>query len=366
MGKKTPLYNEHKKLGATIIDFSGWDMPIYYTSVIDEHNTTRTAAGLFDICHMGEIMVEGRQALDLLQKTMSRDIGKLNQGEIALSVMCNEKGGILDDLTVYKFHNEKYMLVVNASNTEKDFDWICKVNKESSFDAEVRDVSNETAKLDLQGPRSGQILQKLVDVDLSKIGFYKFQEGKIDGVEAVISRSGYTCESGFELYFPWNFAKKIWDRILESGKKEGVKPIGLGARDTLRLECTMNLYGNELDENKTPLQARYGWVVDFGKDFIGKDALLKQKETGIKQKLVGFEMLERGIARHSYRIFKDGKEAGVVTSGTLSPTLKKAIGLCYIEAEFSDEGTEIEVEIREKKYKAKIVKLPFYRGTCKV
>ena len=366
MGKRTPLYEEHKNLGATIIDFGGWDMPVYYTNVIDEHNAARNAAALFDICHMGEIMIEGKQAFDLLQKTMSRDIGKLKEGKMALAVMCNEKGGILDDLTIYKFSEEKYMVVVNASNIEKDFNWIRKVNEENKFGTVVKDITEKTAKLDFQGPNAVEVLQQLVDFDLSEIEFYGFKEGKIDGVDAIVSRSGYTCEDGFEIYFSWGVAKQVWNKILEVGKDSGIKPAGLGARDTLRLECAMNLYGNEMDESKTPLQARYCWVVDFEKDFIGKKNLLKQKEEGVKEKLVGFEMLEGGIARHGYKIFKDGKEVGFVTSGTLGPTLKKAIGLCYIITKLSEAETEIEVEIRERKYKAKIVKLPFYKGTCKV
>jgi len=361
MGKKTALFEVHKNLGATIVDFGGWDMPVQYTTVIDEHNATRNSAGLFDISHMGEIKVKGKQATELLQKTMSRDVTKAKPGKMLLAVICNEKGGILDDLTIYKISDEKFMLVVNGANEEKDFNWIKKIKEENNFEVEVKNSSSEFSKLDLQGPNSEKILQKIVDFDLKEIGFYEFKEAKIDGVDGIVSRSGYTGETGFELYFPWDSALQIWNKIMEIGKEFNIKPIGLGARDTLRLECAMNLYGNEMDETKTPLQARYGWVLDLDKDFIGREAILKQKEQGVKGKLVGFELTERGIARHGYKIFKDSEEIGEVTSGTLSPTLKKALGLCYIKTEFSKPDTEIEIEIRGKKTKAKIVKIPFYK-----
>ncbi|MFH1588668.1 MAG: glycine cleavage system aminomethyltransferase GcvT [Candidatus Diapherotrites archaeon] len=359
--KNTPLVEEHKKLGATLVDFGGWNMPVQYTNVIEEHNITRNNAGLFDISHMGEIFVEGKQAVELLQKTMSRDISKIKEGKMVLAVICNNNGGILDDLTIYKFNEEKFMLVVNASNELKDFEWIKKTQKEQGFDAIVSNKSSEFAKLDFQGPKSQEILQKITNFDLNEIGFYEFKEGLVDGIKAIISRSGYTGEQGFELYFDWNSAPQIWNKILELGKNEGIKAIGLGARDTLRLECAMNLYGHEMDESKSPIQCRYGWVVNYDKEFIGKKAILKQKEEGIKEKLAGFELIDRGIARHGYKLFKNREEIGVVTSGTLSPTLKKALGLCYIKSDFAQIDTEFEVEIREKKYKAKIVKLPFYK-----
>jgi len=361
MGKKTPLFEEHKKLGSVIVDFGGWDMPVQYTTVIDEHNTTRNFAGLFDISHMGEIMVEGKQGFDLIQKATSRNISNLKQGKISLAVICNEQGGIMDDLTIYKFSNEKYLLVVNASNDVKDFEQLEKVRRENNFDASVKDVSGETAKLDLQGPNSQKILQQIVDFELDDIKFYSFKEGKINGIEGIVSRSGYTGEDGFELYFAWKKGPEIWNKLLEIGKEHGLKPIGLGARDTLRLEGAMNLYGHEMDETKTPLEARYEWIVDFDKDFVGKEAIQKQEEECLPGKLVGFEMIDRGIARAHYKIFDGEKEIGEVTSGSLSPTLKKSLGLCYIKSQYANSGTEIEIEIREKKLKAKIVKLPFYK-----
>jgi len=361
MNKKTPLFEEHKKLGATMVDFGGWSMPVQYTNVIDEHNTTRNSAGLFDICHMGEIMVEGKQAFDLIQKIITRNISNMENGKIFLAVMCNKEGGIMDDLTVYKFNNEKYMLVVNASNDKKDCEHVKKVCEEDGFDATVKDVSPKTAKLDLQGPNSQKILQQIVDFDLNEIKYYYFKEGKINGVNGIVSRSGYTGEDGFELYFPWEKCPEVWNKLLEIGKEHSLKPVGLGARDTLRLECAMNLYGHEMDEIKKPLETRHGWLCCFDKDFIGKKALLKQKEEGVKENLVGFEMVYKGIARHGHKVFVNGKEAGAVTSGTFSPTLKKSIGLCFIDADFTDIGLEIEIKIRERLSKAKIVKLPFYK-----
>lgn len=359
--KRTPLYEEHKKLNANIVEFGGWDMPVQYTNVIDEHNTTRNAAGLFDICHMGEIIVEGKDAAKLLQKATSRNIEKMSDGKMVLAVLCNENGGILDDLTIYKFNENRFMVVVNASNIEKDFNQVKKVNEQNKFNAKVLDISESIAKLDLQGPKSQEILQKLVDFDLNEIKFYEFKECSVSNEAAIVSRSGYTGEDGFEIYFDWNAAPKIWKLILETGKEYGIKPCGLGARDTLRLECAMNLYGHEMDETKTPLQARYEWVVDCDKDFIGKVAILKQKQEGVKEKLAGFEMIDNAIARNGYELFKDGNMVGFVTSGSQSPTLKKRIGLCYIKTEYSRADNEFDVNIRDKLYKAKIVKLPFYK-----
>jgi len=359
--KKTPLFERHVQLGATMVDFGGWDMPVQYTNVMDEHNATRNDAGVFDICHMGEIVVKGNQAFDVLQKSMSRNMNKLSDGKMVLAVMCNENGGILDDLTIYRFNEKSYTVVVNASNEEKDYNWIKKVCEDGRFDAEVINISSKIAKLDLQGPKSQQILQKITNFDLNQIKFYEFGCGKIDGIDAVISRSGYTGEDGFEIYFNWDYTVQIWDKLFEVGKEEKLKPCGLGARDTLRLECAMNLYGHEMDETKTPLQARYGWVVDYDKEFIGKDAIVKQKEEGVKEKLIGFEMIDNAIARNGYKFFKDGTEVGFVTSGSLSPTLKKKIGLGYIKTEHTAVDTEFEVNVRDKMYKAKVVKLPFYK-----
>lgn len=368
MGLRTPLFEEHKKLGAVIVDFGGWDMPVYYTNVIEEHHATRNACGLFDICHMGEFIVEGKEAFNLVQWAVSRDISGMKSGEMVLSVLCNGHGGIIDDLTVYKFHDEKFMLVVNASTAKKDFGHVEKLLHEKKFNASVADISMQTGKLDLQGPHAQQILQKVVSFDLNQIGFYKFaqEEKSLCGFDSIISRSGYTGEDGFELYFDWKNSEKIWNSLLHHGKGLGIVPVGLGARDTLRLEAAYNLYGHELDEGTNPFECRYGWVVSDKKNFFGKEAVFSQKQGGLKRTLVGFEMVDRAIARNGYNVFCQGNHCGVVTSGSFSPTLKKNIGLCFIEPLHSKPGTEIEVQVRDKKFKAQIIKLPFYKREKKV
>lgn len=364
MAQKTPLFEEHKQLGATVIDFGGWDMPVYYTNIISEHNSTRSACGLFDICHMGEIFVEGKDAEALVQKVFSRDISGQQAGKMVLGVLCNERGGVLDDLTVYKRGEQSFLLVVNSSTAKKDFEWIKKAKKDFGFEASVLDKSADFAKLDLQGPRAQEILQKIVSFDLKEIKFYCFKEEKnsLLGIDSIISRSGYTGEDGFEIYFAWDKAVEVWRKILEAGKEAGLVPVGLGARDTLRLEAGFNLYGNEMNENTTPLECRYGWVVSLEKNFIGRDAIKKQVESGGPERVLsGFEVVERGIARHENKVFSGEEEIGFVTSGSFSPTLKKNIGLCSIRKEFSKTGTDFLVLVRDKKLRAKIVKLPFYR-----
>ncbi len=367
MAQRTPLFEEHKRLGAQVIDFGGWDMPVYYSNILSEHESTRNACGLFDICHMGEFFVEGKDADALVQKVFSRDVSNLAVGKMALGVLCNEQGGVIDDLTVYKLGEKKFMLVVNSSTTQKDFDWIKNAQKKFGFDAKLENKSSEIGKLDIQGPRAQEILQKIVSFNLGELKFYSFKEEKksLAGFDSIVSRSGYTGEDGFELYFDWNKSVQVWRRLLEVGKKEGIMPVGLGARDTLRLEAGFNLYGNEMDENISPLECRYGWVVSLEKDFIGQPALKKQKEAGVKKVLVGFEMLDRGIARHGNKIFSGDIEAGHVTSGSFSPTLKKNIGLCSIKKEFSGIGAVFFVEIRGKKLRARVVYFAVLkRGGC--
>jgi aminomethyltransferase len=305
MGRKTALFKEHERLGAKIVDFAGWEMPVYYSAPIKEHLAVRGNAGLFDTCHMGEIVVEGRESLELLQLLVTRDCSRLSDGKMLLGVMCNEEGGILDDLTVYRVNEEKYMLA---------------------------------------------------SAGLGKIGHYEFAETEISGVNAIVSRSGYTGEEGFELYFEAEKAAVLWQALLEAG----AVPCGLAARDTLRLECCLPLYGHELDEQHSPLQGTYGWAVDFGKEFIGREALLEQKQSAM-EKLVAFEMLDRAIARQGHKIFAGAKHAGMVTSGSFSPSLKKNIGLAYIGARFSGIGQEFEAEIRNKRFRAVVVKKPFYK-----
>lgn len=365
---KTSLNEIHKKLNARMVDFGGWEMPVVYTNQIEEHHAVRKAAGLFDVSHMGEIMVTGPQAFDLVQKLVSKDIGSMKDGQVSLGVLCNERGGIIDDLTVYKFNPECYMLVVNAGTTQKDLEWVQKHT--AGMNVTIQDVSATLTKLDLQGPQSQEILQKLASAGLGEIKRYFFKEISVDGVQTVVSRSGYTGEDGFELYFSGgNYvspqAEQIWNKLLEIGKPLGLLPCGLGARDTLRTECGMMLYGHDIDDEHTPFEAVYGWAVSDSKDFIGKEALMRQRQEGPKRKLVGFEMLDRGIARQHYPVYFQDEEVGEVTSGTPSPTLNKNIGMAYIRPELNIPGTEILVKIRDNLAKAKIVKLPFYTPAYK-
>ncbi|MEA3355173.1 MAG: glycine cleavage system aminomethyltransferase GcvT [Patescibacteria group bacterium] len=364
MIKQTPLAKVHRKLGARMVDFGGWDMPVFYTNVIEEHKITRKKAGLFDICHMGEIKITGPKSKELVQMVVTKNIEKMPIGKIYLAVMCNQKGGIIDDLTIYKIAENDYLFVTNAGTKNKDYAHILKTKKKlglTNTQVKVKDISKQTAKLDIQGPKSKLILKQLTKVNLDSLKFYTFKQGKLLNTDAIISRSGYTGELGYELYFEAKSAKKIWNNFLKAGEKYGIQPIGLGARDTLRLECGMNLYGHEINEKINPLIARYRWVVDFDKNFVGKKALSKIKEKGLSKQLVGFEMIGAGIARHNYSIIKNNNKIGYVTSGTYSPTLGKPIGLGYVSKKFQKPGTEIEIEIRNNKTKAKIIKLPFYK-----
>jgi aminomethyltransferase len=362
MMKKTPLHDRHLALDARIIDFGGWAMPVQYTNVIDEHHTTRNKAGLFDICHMGEIEIKGPQAFDLLQWVLSRDLEKQEIGQMMLSVITNEGGGILDDLTVYKLGAERYIVVTNAATKDKDMSWIMKQKEEKKFKhVEITDMSNRLGKIDLQGPLAQNILQFIVSDGLALLPYYHAFETSVCGIPALVSRSGYTGEDGFELYIDAFTAVKIWDDILKVGAEWGLKPCGLGARDTLRLEAGMMLYGHELDETITPLEVPYGWVTSLGKDFLGADFLRKQKENGVTKSLVGLEMIERGIARADYRVFKEKQAIGRVTSGTYAPTLDKAIGLAFVPVSCKAPDTEIHIQIRDHYVKAKVVKLPFYK-----
>lgn len=360
--KRTPLYNRHLAAGARMIEFGGWEMPVQYTGVIEEHRATRRAAGLFDICHMGEIMVTGPGAFELLQKVMSRDLAPQKSGKMRLSVMTNPEGGIIDDLTVYKFSDERFMVVTNAVTKQKDFEWILE-NKGALGIANVslEDITEKTGKLDLQGPESQSILQRIVKCNLTDIKYYGFLESELAGFPVLISRSGYTGEDGFEIYMDSSLAEKAWDTILEEGGPSGLKPVGLGARDTLRLEAGLMLYGNEMDETVTPLEVAYSWVPNLEKDFIGRDTLKRQKEAGLTKKLVGFEMVDRGIARHGYKIVDDGNEIGIVTSGSMTPTLNKAVGMGFVPIKYLEPGTDIFISIRENTARARVVTLPFYK-----
>lgn len=360
--KKTPLYERHLDLGATMTEFGGWTMPVQYTSVIDEHRTTRTRAGLFDVCHMGEIEVRGPQALELLQRVMSRDLSKQRAGEMKLSAITNEKGGIIDDVTVYKRGEEYYMVVTNAATREGDLNWILQARQDRGLEkAIVTDRSDAFGKVDIQGPLAESILSEIVEGDLPALRFYHAVDTRVAGMRALVSRSGYTGEDGFEVYAEAGRIGEIWDILMRIGDPHGLKPAGLGARDTLRLEAGMMLFGHEMCQTVTPFEVIYGWITDLDKDFIGRDALKKQKESGVRKKLVGFELVDRGIARHGYPVLAGGEKIGEVTSGTFSPTLGKAIGLAFVPVQHKEPGTELEIEIRNQRAKAKVVALPFYR-----
>ncbi len=360
--KKTPLFERHRKLNATMIEFGGWCMPVQYTTVIEEHRATRSAAGIFDICHMGEIEVRGPGAEDLLQGIMSRNLKGQAIGQMKLSVMTNDRGGIIDDLTVYKLGEEHYMVVTNAVTREADYAWLCKAKEQKGLaGVTVRDISDATGKIDLQGPKSEAILQQIAGGDLAPLPFYHFMNTEVLGVPSIVSRSGYTGEDGFEIYADSRRIIDIFDALLEAGKPLGLKPVGLGARDTLRIESGMMLYGHEMDETITPFEVVYGWLVDLDKEFIGCEILRKQKEEGVTKKLIGFEMTDRGIARHGYRVFGNGREIGHVTSGTFAPTLGKAVGFAFVDRTHESPGSEITVEIRSQHAKARVVPLPFYR-----
>lgn len=355
--KKVPLNNIHEGLGAKMVPFAGYNMPVRYSSDLEEHMTVRNGVGVFDVSHMGEFNVSGPNALDLIQRVTSNDASKLIDGQAQYSCLPNDTGGIVDDLLVYKRKDNDYMLVVNASNIDKDWNWISKFNTKG---ADMKNISDDTCLFAVQGPKAVSVLQKLTKVDLSKIPYYHFSIGEFAGVGNIcMSNTGYTGAGGFEIYCPNADGVKIWNSIFEAGKDENIKPIGLGARDTLRLEKGFCLYGNDIDDTTSPLEAGLGWVTKFTKDFTNSAALQKQKEAGVKRKLVGFKMVDKGIPRHDYPI-KDasGNIIGKVTSGTISPVLGIGIGLGYVTVENSKAETEIFIDIRTKALKAVVSKLP--------
>lgn len=358
--KLTPLFEEHEKAGAKLIPFAGYMMPVQYaTGIVAEHNAVRTSCGLFDVSHMGEIFVSGPQALDLVQHVTTNDASKLVVGQAQYSVICQEDGAAVDDCIVYRFE-DRYMIVVNASNKDKDFAWI--QSHKHDFDCELVDRSDDYALIAIQGPNASEILARVTDTDLDAIKYYHFAEGKVAGAEAIISRTGYTGEDGFELYIASTDAVMIWRRLLEVGQAEDLKPTGLGARDSLRLEMGYALYGNDIDDRRSPLEAGLGWVVKLDKgEFVGKDALIALKAQGIKEKLVGFELKDRGFPRHGYAVRINGEPAGEVTSGIHSPSLNKGIGMAYVPMDSSKPGTEIEIMVRDKGVMAEVVRPPFYK-----
>ncbi len=362
--KKTPLYDIHMKLGGKMIDFGGWALPVQYSSIIEEHKAVRERAGLFDVSHMGEIIVEGPSAFEFLQRMVTNDISGISQGRAIYTPMCYPDGGTVDDFIIYQLEEDKYLLVVNASNTDKDYEWLMEHRVDG---VEIHNVSCDYAQLAIQGPAAQSILQKLTDTPLGEIRFFRFaKDVEIAGVKSLVSRTGYTGEDGFEIYFSADKAVELWEKIMEAGEGEGMLPAGLGARDTLRFEAGLVLYGNELSQEITPLEAGLGRFVKLGKEyFIGKDALVKQSEEGLERTLVGFEMIDRGIPRSQYKIYHEDKEIGLVTSGSFAPTLQKNLGLALIDSAYSEIGTEISVIVRKRSLKAKLVELPFYSRKAK-
>jgi aminomethyltransferase len=359
--KTTPFTEKHIALGARMAEFAGFNMPISYSGINDEHQAVRKNAGIFDVSHMGEFIIKGDKALDLIQRLTSNDASKLIAGKAQYSCLPNEEGGIVDDLIVYCIEENKvYMLVVNAANIQKDWDWISKHNDQN---AEMHNISDKTCLLAIQGPEATKILEPLTDIDILNMKYYTFQKGKFAGVENVlISATGYTGAGGIEIYFEDknNNAELIWNKIFEEGKPKGLKPVGLAARDTLRLEMGYCLYGNDIDDTTSPLEAGLGWITKLNKDFIGRNVLLQQKAEGIKRKLVGLEMMERGIPRHGYEIQnKEGEIIGQVTSGTQAPSLQKAIAMGYVTMANSKIDSEVFIKIRDKLVAAKVVKIPF-------
>ena len=354
--KYTALHDIHESLGGRMVEYAGFEMPVQYRGIRDEHKRIRETVGIFDVSHMGEIEISGKGALDMVQKITTNDAAQLKEGQVQYTAMCYPDGGIVDDLLVYRY-KDKFLLVVNASNKEKDLAWIL----ENKLDnCKIIDISDQISQLAVQGKKAEATLQKLTDINLADISFFCFVEGKITNVPMLISRTGYTGEPGFELYFENQYAVDLWKSILDAGQEFDIEPIGLGARDSLRLEKKMYLYGNDIDQTTNPLEAALGWITKLDKgDFIGRDALLKIKEAGLKRRLVAFVLDKPGFPRKDYKILKDGTEIGQVTSGTVSPILEKGIGLAYVANEFSKIGTQISVDIRGKAVPALIIKPPF-------
>ena len=356
--KRTPLFNKHVSLGAKMVPFAGFEMPVQYSGLTEEHFAVREKAGLFDVSHMGQFFIEGPGAKDLLQYVATNNADALKDGKAQYTCLTNENGGIVDDLIVYKIADEKYFVVVNASNIDKDWNHISNHN---TFGAIMTNASDEMSLLAIQGPKATEILQKLTPVQLQDLPYYHFAIGEVAGVQnVIISNTGYTGSGGFEIYFKNEDAEKLWDDLMSAGEEFGMLPCGLGARDTLRLEKGFCLYGNDLDDNTTPLEAGLGWITKFDKDFVAKDILEKQKSEGVTKKLAGFEMQEKAIPRNGYPVVDaEGKTIGKVTSGTMSPMKKTGIGLAYLDTDFTKVGTEIFIQIRNKNIPAQVVKPPF-------
>jgi aminomethyltransferase len=358
MARQTPLHAAHKKLGGRMVDFAGWEMPVQYSGVIAEHEAVRTAAGLFDVSHMGEVEFKGKGALEAANALITNDLAKATDGQAVYAGLLNERGGFVDDVVAYRFSPEHILICVNASNADKDFAWM----SEHARGVKPVNRSNDFAQLAIQGPKAFGIVQKLADQKLDGVATYRFTQGKVAGISCIISRTGYTGEDGFELYCAPNDAEKLWWALLEGGKADGLVPAGLGARDSLRTEMKYALYGNDIDDDHTPFEAGLGWIVKMDKGvFMGRDALEKQKSAGVPRKLVGFELTEAGIPRPHYPILKDGQKVGEVTSGTMGPSVKKAVGIGYVPPALAAEGSTFQVEIRGRAVGARVVKTPFYK-----
>ncbi len=358
--KKTRFHDRHKALGARMIEFSGWEMPVEYSGIIDEHLAVRTRAGLFDVSHMGEIFVSGREALAFIQHLTPNDASRLAINQVQYSALTTPQGTFVDDMLVYRLAPERFLLVVNAANVDKDFAWVA--GRQAGFSVELDNASGEYSQLALQGPAAEGILQPLTDIPLAQLKAFWAASGKVAGIDSLVSRTGYTGEDGFEIYTASPEPRAIWDGIVDRGREHGLLPIGLGARDTLRLEAKLMLYGNDIDETTTVLEADLKWIVKFRKgDFLGKEALERQLAEGVKRKLAGFELVDRGIPRPHYPVYARGEAIGQVASGTFGPFLKKSIGLAYLPVELTAVDTEIEIGIRDKRAKAKVVPTPFYK-----
>lgn len=360
MLKRTPLYQIHLGLGARMVSFAGWEMPVQYRGIVEEHLAVRQKAGIFDVSHMGEIRVKGSRALELLQYLTTNDVSRLKVGQSQYSTVLNEQGGIKDDLIVGRLGEEEYFIVPNAANAEKIYAWF---KAHAIPQAEILEESQLWGEIALQGPLSQEILQRLVPFDCNDLPYFHLRESQIEGVPVIISRTGYTGEDGFEIFSPWEKTPIVWEALTEKGKDIPLEPCGLGARNTLRLEMRYALHGNDIDETTNPLEAGLGWVVKLQKgDFIGREVLLKVKSEGLRRKLVGFELLEQGVPREHYKVLKDGEEVGVVTSGAYSPSLKKGIGLAYVKVDYQQPGTQLDIQIRDKLFRAQVVETPFWKN----
>jgi len=357
MAQRTPLYDVHARSGGRIVEFAGWDMPVQYSGILDEHEAVRTRAGLFDVSHMGEVVFRGPRALPALQRLFTNDLARCADGQAMYGCLCRESGGIVDDVVVYRRADDDLLVCVNAANRQKDFEWL----SGQAGGADVKNESDAWAQLALQGPAAAGVVQKLTSVRLSSVGTYRFTSGEVAGIPCLVARTGYTGEDGFELFCPPGQAARLWEALLEAGRPEGVIPAGLGARDSLRLEMAYRLYGSDMDDETTPLEAGLGWVVKLEKgEFMGREAMRRQREAGVPRKLVGFTLTDPGIPRHGYRVLRDGQPVGLVTSGTKSPSLQIPLGLAYVPSALAAEGSTFAVEIRGRAAAARVVKTPFY------